>query len=292
MRIGSHTSIGGSLENAALKAAGNGANTLQIFSTSPRQWRASVHGPDDIERFQAARAKHDLTPLVIHSNYLINLASCSEELRTKSIESFRYEILRGLDIGADYLVVHPGNCKGHTVEQGIVAVVQSLVEAAMGLDTRRLTVLLENTAGSGDSLGSRLEELAVMRDLTVQLTDLPIGFCLDTCHCYASGLDVATAAGLRKTIAKIDRVIGLENVKVIHANDSKTPFQSRVDRHANIGHGTIGEEAFRRILTHSRLKSKPFILETPEENGLDHRTDIATLKRLAATPAPPSPKRK
>ena len=134
MRIGCHTSISGSLEKAALKAAEIGANTFQIFSTSPRMWRASVHGDQEVKLLQVARVKHDLQPLVIHSNYLINLASCSEELRLKSVASFRDEIERGITIGAEYLVVHPGNCRGHTIEQGIVAVVRSLAEAAAGLD--------------------------------------------------------------------------------------------------------------------------------------------------------------
>lgn len=289
MRIGCHTSISGSLEKAALRAAEIGANTFQIFSTSPRMWRGSVHGADEVKLLQAARAKYGLNPLIIHSNYLINLASCSEELRLKSVESFRSEIQRGLTIGAEYLVVHPGNCKGHTMEQGVVAVVRSLVEAAASLDTRALTVLLENTAGSGEALGSRFEELALMRDCALQVTDLRVGFCIDTCHCHSSGYDVATDAGLRKTAAEIGRVLGSENVKVIHANDSKTPFNSRVDRHENIGEGSIGEEGFRRILTHPKLREKPFILETPADEEDDDRRNIETLKRLA-TRAPRSRK--
>jgi deoxyribonuclease-4 len=290
VRIGCHTSISGSLEKAALRAAAIGANTFQIFSTSPRMWRASVHGAHEVKLLQDARAKHDLKPLVIHSNYLINLASCSEDLRLKSVESFRNEIQRGLTIGAEYLVVHPGNCKGHTPEQGVIAVVRSLAEAAAGLDTRSLMILLENTAGSGEALGSRLEELALMRYCAHQVTALRVGFCIDTCHCHSSGYDVASAAGLRKTVAEIDRVLGLENVKVIHANDSKTPFNSRVDRHENIGEGTIGEEGFRRILTHPKLRSKPFILETPYEDEDDDRRNIDTLKRLA-TRSPMRPQR-
>ena len=282
VRIGLHTSISGSLEKAALKAAELGANTFQIFSTSPRQWRASVHGAQVIRAFQAAREKHDLKPLTIHSNYLINLASCSDDLRCKSAESFRSEIQRGLEIGAEYIVVHPGNCKGYTVEQGIVAVVRSLVEAADGLDTRRIMVLLENTAGSGEALGSRFEELALMRECALQVTDLKVGFCIDTCHCHSSGYDVATAAGLRKTVTEIDRVLGLDNVKVIHANDSKTPFNSRIDRHAHIGEGSIGTEGFRRILTHPKLRSKSFILETPVDEEGDDRRNLETLRRLAS----------
>src|SRR5438105_3503238 len=249
MRIGLHTSISGSLEKAALKAVDVGANTFQIFSASPRMWRAGVPDPAQVHLLQKARKKHDLYPLVIHDNYLINLASCTETLRAQSVAAFRAEIQRALVIGAEYLVTHPGNCKGHTVEQGIYEVVRSLVEAASGLDTKNLTVLLENTAGSGASLGSRLEELAAIRDYAGHFTDLRIGFCIDTCHCHASGYGVSSAAGVRQTIAAIDTTLGLDNVRVFHTDDSKTPFNSRIDRHEHIGKGYIGEEGFRSLLT-------------------------------------------
>ena len=221
LRLGLHTSISKSLENAAIKAAEVGANTFQIFSASPRMWRASPPAPSAVKLLQRARERYDLKPLVIHDNYLINLASCSEPLRAQSTAAFRGEIERALAIGAEYLVAHPGNCKGHSVEQGIYAVIRSLAEAAQGLDTANLTVLLENTAGSGAALGSRFEELGVMRQFAAELTDLKIGFCIDTCHCLASGYDVSSAAGLKQTVAEMDRVLGIENVRVIHANDSK-----------------------------------------------------------------------
>jgi deoxyribonuclease IV len=227
-----------------------------------------------------ARERHGLYPLVIHDNYLINLASCNESLRTQSVAAFRGEMERALAMGAEYLVAHPGNCKGHSVEEGIHSVIRSLAEAAQDLDTRKLTVLLENTAGAGAALGSRLEELAMMRQFAGELTDLTIGFCIDTCHCHASGYDVASASGLKKTIAEIDRVLGIDNVKVIHANDSKTALGSHVDRHEHIGHGYIGEEGFRRILNHPKLRNKAFILETPNDEEGDEARNIETLKKL------------
>lgn len=282
MRIGIHTSIAGSLEKAALKAAELGANTFQIFSASPRMWKANPPDPHEVKRFKAAREKYDLRPLVIHDNYLINLASCSEELRARSAQAFRGEIERALIIGAEYLVAHPGNCKGHTVQQGIVEVVRSLAEASAGLNTKGLTILLENTAGSGEALGSRFEELALMRECAIQVTDLKVGFCIDTCHCHASGYDVATAAGLKKTVAEMERVLGIENVKVVHSNDSKTPLNSRVDRHAHIGEGHIGEDGFRRILHHPKLRSKAFILETPVDEEGDDLRNVRKLQELAA----------
>jgi deoxyribonuclease-4 len=177
-------------------------------------------------------------------------------------------------------VAHPGNCKGYSVEQGIYAVIRSLAEAAQGLDTTNLTVLLENTAGSGAALGSRFEELGMLRQFAAELTDLKIGFCIDTCHCLASGYDVSSAAGLKLTVAEMDRLLGLDNVRVIHANDSKTPLGSHVDRHEHIGHGYIGKEGFRRILNHPKLCTKAFILETPFDAEGDELRNMEMLKKL------------
>lgn len=243
-------------------------------------WRASAPAPSAVQLLNKARERYDLKPLVIHDNYLINLASCSESLRAQSTAAFRGELERALAIGAEYLVAHPGNCKGHSVEQGIYEVVRSLAEAARGLDTSKLMVLLENTAGSGAALGSRFEELAMMRKFAAEFTDLKIGYCIDTCHCLASGYEVSTAAGLKKTVAEMDRVLGVENVRVIHTNDSKTPLNSHVDRHEHIGHGYIGEEGFRRILNHPKLRNKAFILETPVDDPSDELRNMEMLKKL------------
>lgn len=281
MRIGIHTSISGSLEKAALKAAEFGANTFQIFSASPRTWRAGIPDPAQIRLLRLAREKHDLYPLVIHDNYLINLASCDEALRQKSTQAFRGEIERAVAIGAEYLVAHPGNCKGHSVEEGIYAVIRSLAEASQGIDTRGLVVLLENTAGAGAALGSHFGELAVMRQYTEQACGLRIGYCIDTCHCFVSSYDVSNPPGLRKTVAEIDRLLGIENVKVIHTNDSKAAFNSHLDRHEHIGDGQIGENGFRGILNHPKLRLKAFILETPHDEDKDAVRNIETLKRLA-----------
>lgn len=280
LRIGIHTSIAGALERSALKAVELGANTFQIFSSSPRQWKASVPSEPAIKLFKAAREKHHLTPLVIHDNYLINLASAHEQIRALSIEAFRGELSRAIAIGAEYLVAHPGNYKGQTVEQGILHFIEGVAAAADGLKFDRLTLLIENTVGAGAQLGGRLEELHVMREYGSQMTHLPIGFCLDTCHLLASGYDVATPEGLEKSMAEADRLLGLENVGVIHANDSKTPLGSHVDRHQNIGEGYIGLEGFRRILSQPGLRSKAFILETPVDKDGDDRRNLDTLKSL------------
>ena len=279
-RLGIHTSIAGGLERSAIRAAELGANTFQIFSTSPRQWKGSVPSLPAITLLNREREHHDLTPLVIHDNYLINLASADEVVRARSIEAFRGELERATALGAEYLVAHPGNYKGQTIEQGIWNFLEGVATSAKALQFPKLMLLVECTVGAGAQLGSRFEELHVIRDYAGRMTDLPVGFCLDTCHLLAAGYDVATADGLAKTVAEADRILGLENVHVIHANDSKTPLRSHVDRHENIGEGYIGLDGFRRILTHPKLRSKAFILETPVEKDGDDRRNLETLKSL------------
>jgi deoxyribonuclease-4 len=244
-------------------------------------WRASVPEPEDIARLRAVRERRDLYPLAIHCNYLVNLATPDPEIRAKTILSFRGELNRAAAIGAEYLVVHPGSYKNQTLAQGVASFVLGLAEAAEGFLAPGLTVLLENTVGSGCQIGSRPEELRTIRDLASLETDLPIGYCLDTCHLFAAGFDVSTAAGLAATVAAADRILPLDLVKVIHANDSKGVLGSRLDRHENIGKGNIGEAGFRRILTHPALKTKPFILETPVEDEGDDQRNVDALRRLA-----------
>jgi deoxyribonuclease-4 len=275
-----HTSIAGALERSAMTAAELGANTFQIFSSSPRQWKASVPSVPAIKLLNAAREKFDLTPLVIHDNYLINLASANEGIRKQSVEAFRGELLRGIAIGAEYIVAHPGNYKGQTIEQGIFHFLQGVAVAAEGLKFDKLMLLLECTAGAGAQIGGRFEELHVIREHVAQMTHLPVGFCLDTCHLLVSGYDIATPEGLKNTLAEADRILGLELVRVIHANDSKAPLGSHVDRHEHIGQGYIGIDGFRRILTHPKLRNKAFILETPVDHEGDDRRNLNTLKAL------------
>jgi deoxyribonuclease-4 len=282
LRLGRHIQGAKSLEDTAVRAHRLGANTLQIFSASPRMWRAGVPDAADVKRLKTFREKNDIAPLVIHTNYLTNLATLDPVIREKSILSFRGELDRAAIIGAEYLVLHPGNFKGHTLQEGLAAFVLGLAEAAEGFKAPMLTVLLENTVGSGNQIGRRFEELRAIRDLAARETDLPIAYCLDTCHLLASGYDVATAAGLEKTIKAAKETLTLDLVKVIHANDSKGALDSHLDRHANIGKGAIGEEAFRRIFTHKSLRSKPFILETPVEEEGDDLLELEAVKRLIA----------
>jgi deoxyribonuclease-4 len=281
VRIGIHTSRAKSLESAAVKAAELGANTFQIFSASPRMWRTVAPDRNDIRLFRKAREKFDLRPLAVHVSYLINLATLDPVIREKSIAGFRSELERAAAIGAEYLVLHPGNYRDQSLQEGIAAFVLGMAEAARGLQLDGLTVLLENTVGAGFQIGGKLEELHCIRELAARECGLKVGYCLDTCHLLAAGFNIAGEAGLAETVAHAHKVLGLSHVHVIHANDSKRPLGSRLDRHANIGEGHIGEAGFRRILQHPKLRRKPFILETPVDEEGDDRRNVDALKRLA-----------
>ncbi|MBL8173755.1 MAG: deoxyribonuclease IV [Bryobacterales bacterium] len=281
MRVGRHLSVAGSLPAAAERAREIGANTLQIFSSSPRMWRGAMPAAASIETFRRLRQDYDLQPLVIHDNYLINLPAADLDVRRKSIAAFRGEVQRAVAIGADYLVAHPGSSRGQSADAAIAAFAESLEAATAGLAVAGVTLLLECTAGQGSALGWRFEELAALRDAAASRTPLPIQFCLDTCHLYAAGYDIKTPDGLEAMLREADSLLGIENIPVIHTNDSKTPLGSKRDRHAAIGKGYIGQEAFRRLLTHPRLDGRAFLLETPIEKDTDEQESVATLWHLA-----------
>jgi deoxyribonuclease-4 len=240
-------------------------------------WRAKLPEPDQVARLQSVRERFDLYPLAIHANYLINLASDDPAIRPRSIAAFRGELDRAATIWAEYLVLHPGSYRGRSPEEGIASIAAGLRDATKGFRNRRLQILIENTAGAGCHLGSTFEELQAIR----LQASLPIGFCLDTCHLLAAGFDISTQPGLRRALRQADELLDLDNVHLIHANDSKTPLGSRVDRHENIGEGHIGKEGFRRMLRHPKLRMKPFILETPVDTEGDDRRNLDTLKLLA-----------
>ncbi len=302
LRIGIHTSISGSYLNALESAKKLGANALQIFSASPRMWQtANVRIPaSDAKAFRTRREELGLGPLVIHANYLINLAAAQPMLRTRSIQAFHEELVRGRELGADFVVVHPGSRGESSMEQAIATIVESVKAAARRVPLGKMRILIENTAGMGTAVGSRLEEVAaIVYELNKaygrsEARPLQFGACLDTAHLFAAGYDIKSEAGLEQTIETIDRVLGLENVPVFHVNDSKIPLGGRVDRHENIGHGKIGAEAFGRILKSARLGSaapeglpgRAFLLETPIDEPGDDRRNVAKLWELAGVEGP------
>jgi deoxyribonuclease-4 len=294
LRIGIHTSIAGSYLHALESAHKLGCNALQIFSASPRMWAGlprQAGGSGRIAEVDAAafRARRDalgLGPLVIHANYLINLAALQPMLQTRSIQAFQDELVRGIALGADFVVVHPGSGGDSTREQAVGAVIESVKQATRRLRLGKLRILIENTAGMGTALGWRLEEVAEILDA---LEGLQVGACLDTAHLFAAGYDIRSERGLEATIELIDGTIGLERVPVFHVNDSKVPLGGRVDRHEHIGKGKIGAEAFRKILTNPRLGAaapqglpgRAFLAETPIEDPGDDRRNVAKLWELA-----------
>jgi deoxyribonuclease-4 len=287
-RIGIHTSIAGGHRNALETARKLGCNALQIFSANPRQWQGgSARIPEvDAQAFRARRAELGLGPLVIHANYLVNLASPQPMLRVRSIQAFHDEIVRGMSLGADFLVVHPGTRGEATCAQAVATVIESVKQASKRASLGGMRILLENTAGMGTCLSSRLEEMA---EVLAGLNGFPVDICLDTAHLFASGYDIRSEEGLAATIGQIENTIGLERVPVMHINDSKIPLGGRVDRHEHIGKGKIGAEAFRRILRHPRLSPTPpeglagrvFIAETPIDDPGDDRKNVAMLWDLA-----------
>jgi deoxyribonuclease-4 len=289
IRIGIHTSIAGSYLHALESARKLGCNALQIFSASPRMWQG---GPAriaelDAAAFRARREELRLGPLVIHANYLINLAAAQPMLRTRSIQGFHDEMVRAVALGADFLVVHPGARGEGGAAQAISTIVESVKQAAKRVPMGALKILVENTAGMGAAVGSRLEEVG---DIVARLLkDLPVGACLDTAHLFAAGYDIKSESGLAATIEQLERTVELENVPVFHANDSKVPLGGRVDRHEHIGKGKIGREAFVRILQHPLLSpaasagqaGRAFLAETPIDRPGDDRRNVAMLWELA-----------
>ena len=288
VRIGIHTSIAGSYLNALEAARKLGCNALQIFSASPKMWQGgSARIPDvDAQAFRTRREELRLGPLVIHANYLINLASAQRMLQTRSIQAFHDEIVRAVALGADFLVVHPGSRGESTPAQAISTIVESVKQASKHAPMGGLRILIENTAGMGSAMGARLEEVG---EILAGLRNLPAGACLDTAHLFAAGYDIKSEDGLASTIGQIESTIGLENVPVFHVNDSKIDLGGRVDRHEHIGKGKIGAEAFARILRHPRfgattpegLTGRAFVAETPIDDPGDDRRNVAALWDLA-----------
>ena len=284
-RIGIHTSTAGGVENAAERAYRLGCNTLQIFSSSPRQWKPYELGLSQCDEMTRLRRKYDLRPLAIHANYLVNLAGGNSEFHAKSITAFRGEVERALALCADFLVLHPGSFRGSSREEGLQRAALAIEQAVEGLDLEGggLRILIENTAGSEFSLGGNFEQVAELLYLLISF--VPAGACIDTCHTHVSGYDIVSEEGFADTIDQLERTVGLKNVHVWHCNDAKAERGSKLDRHEHIGRGRIGLKPFRWLLNDPRLAHAAFIAETPIDEPLDDLTNVNALKRLAARAA-------
>ncbi len=279
-RIGIHTSSAGGVQNAAERAYRLGCNTFQIFSSSPRQWAPYELNRPQRDAMKRLRDKYDLKPLVIHTNYLVNLAGGNDLFLKKSVEAFRGEIERALALGAEYLVLHPGSFRGLDREQGLMRTAAAIAGAAQGLDLANsgLTILIENTAGAEFSLGGSFEQVAEVLEYLRHL--IPVAACIDTCHTHVAGYDIVSAQGLQDTLRRLDETVGLKDVPVWHCNDAKAARGSGLDRHQHIGRGSIGLEPFRRLLNDSRLAGAAFIAETPIDQPGDDARNVAALRKL------------
>lgn len=283
-RIGFHLSTAGGVFNAAERANQIGANTFQIFSSSPRMWRPARLEETHCERMRELRREYDCWPLVIHTSYLVNLCSQSEVVRAKSISAFHGEIERALALGAEYLVLHPGSWRGLTREEGLRLAAESIAKSLDGLDSQitDFQILIENTAGAEFSLGGSFEQVA---ELIHRLRDIaPVGACLDTCHTHVAGYDIVSEDGYAETARQIEATIGAKAVRVWHTNDAKAPRGSKLDRHEQIGRGTIGLTTFRRLLNDKRFAHCAFIAEVPVELPDDDRKNVSLLNSLVDSP--------
>ena len=273
-------STAGGASNAVERAREIGANAFQMFSSSPRMWRAPKVDPKQAERMHELRAALDVSPLVIHTSYLVNVCSQSDEVREKSVAAFRGEIERALVLGAEYLVLHPGSWKGLTREEGLKLAADSITRAIDGLPWQGtgFHILIENTAGAEFSLGGSFEQVAeLVRRLRATA---PVGVCLDTCHTHVAGYDLVSAEGYEETMAKVLGTIGFDAVRVWHCNDAKAARGSKLDRHEHIGQGTMGVEPFRRLLNDARFADAAFIAETPVDEPGDEERNVRVLKSL------------
>ena len=273
-KIGFHAPIKGGVHNALIVAKDTGCDTVQLFSRNPRGWMAKPLTLEDVLLFRKIRKQTKISPVLIHCNYLVNLAASDDLMLEKSRASFREEVERALLLGVDYLVVHPGSARGACEADGISLCAKSLKIACKGFKFGSLRILLENTAGQGDCIGHRFEHLDQIMQACPKI---PLGVCLDTAHAFTAGYDIREEDGLSALVQRIQKTVGLKSVRAVHFNDSRAAYNSRVDRHWHIGEGHIGTDALRRVAQHPKLKHAAFILETPYD---DPRADLKNLAML------------
>ncbi len=281
-RIGAHFSTAGGAWTAVNRAVEAAANTLQIFSSSPRTWKSGTVREKDAEKMAALRAEFDVGPLAIHASFLLNLSSQTESIRQSSIDALRAEVLQALALGAEYLVVHPGSWKGLSREEGLRLTEHGVERALDGVDWRgkNFEILMESMPGAEFSLGGSFDQLA---ELVEKLKPCaPVAVCLDTCHVHVAGYDIVTAEGYEETMRQAEAMFGTATVKVWHCNDAKAERGSKLDRHEHIGEGTIGPEAFRRLLRDERFAHCAFIAETPVDEPGDEMRNVLKLRALSA----------
>lgn len=273
MRVGAHVSIAGGVDNAVDRQIDVGGNCGQIFTTSPQVWQQPSIDDDEAAAFRDGTAEKLEGPWVIHSSYLVNLATPKDDLREKSIDSMQAELDAASTLGIEYVNTHLGAHTGAGVEQGLENAASALDELDIPDDVQ---VLIESDAGSGTKLGGEFEHLATV----IELSEQDLGVCLDTAHAFAAGYDLSTPDAVDSTIESFDEIVGLDRLKAVHLNDSKHDCGTNKDEHAHIGEGLIGEAGMRAFVNHPALEDVPLVLETPSEDGKGFEWNVDRTKAL------------
>lgn len=277
MKLGIHTSISGGFDKAVKHLVELGCNACQLFSRSPRGGKARNLSTEEVKQFNQLCERNDINPVVVHIPYVLNLATPDAGMHEYAISMVKEDMARADLLGASYLVLHMGSHKGEGIENGLNQVAGALNSALKDYHGKT-QLLLENTSGAGKEVGFTFEHLKTVLD---QLNTDMAGVCFDTCHGFAAGYDLSSEDKVNETFNKMDEVLGLSRVKLIHANDSMYHLGSTRDRHAHIGKGFIGEAGFRAILQHPVIGKLPFILETPVDQDTGWAENLAAIKRLA-----------
>jgi deoxyribonuclease-4 len=267
----------GGLHKAITSGYEIGCSAVQLFTASPRQWRARPLSEEEIAAFAKAREETGIRTIISHDSYLINLAAPDKEVLQRSREAFLEELQRAESLNIPWVVTHMGAYLDSSEEEGLALLGESVRLLLQQTEGMQAGIALETTAGQGTNLGYRFEHLA--RIIEMAGGSARVGVCFDTCHVFVAGYDIRTPESLSSTLDAFDRVIGLDRLKVIHANDAKKPLGSRIDRHEHIGEGELGRETFRILLQEPRLMHVPVILETPEAEKM-HSENLRRLKEL------------
>ncbi|MEE9613330.1 MAG: deoxyribonuclease IV [Thermodesulfobacteriota bacterium] len=281
MPLGVHCSIAGGIPKAVDRAAALGCDCVQIFLRSPRVWSSRPVTKKEVELFRAKRKAAGLRSVAVHGSYLINLSSPKRGLFKKSVGLFIKEIELAGKLGADYVVTHPGSAPGREKGFGVKRVIEALGEVAAALKPE-VTVLVENTAGAGSQTG---RELSAIGGIIAGAKGVRAGLCFDTCHGFAAGYPMRNRREVDSLMKAIDNDVGIENLKLIHLNDSKAELGSGVDRHQHIGDGMIGLEGFRAFLGHRAVSGVPVILETPKITASDDPCNLKVVRDMMKTRA-------
>ncbi len=278
MPVGMHLSVSGGIHKLPDIARKIGAETYQIFASSPTSWRYGSWDPEQVALFRQKREEYGQAPVVVHTGYLINLASAKPEVRAKSLVALGEELKKADTIGADYLVYHPGKHLGDGVEVGIERIVNGVLAVQKEHQPQTL-LLLENSEGSGTCLGVTFEELAAILN-GIEAGGGQAGVCLDTAHLWGGGYDLSSEDSTRSVFDEFDRIVGLRKLHCLHLNDSQKEFASRTDRHDYLGAGKIGLPAFRAIANDPRLAGKALILEKSGKNLAHSKELIEQFRQL------------